>query len=249
MPRIKMTIEYDGGNYHGFQSQQNAVTIQDEIERQILRLTGESVRILSAGRTDAGVHARGQVIAFDTESTIPGQRWADALNTFMPEDIKILDSCQVNSMFQPQFEALRKKYGYYLYHQKNGACFYRRYALCITEKLDFRQMEQAARNFEGTHSFRGFCAAGSSVKTYRRTVFECVGNQAGPVWSLTIEANGFLYNMVRIIMGTLLEVGRHKLDPDDIIPIIKSQDRTRAGPTVPPQGLHLLNVTYPTELE
>jgi tRNA pseudouridine38-40 synthase len=249
MPRIKLIIEYDGGYYHGFQSQENAATIQTEIEKQVLRLTGEAIRIMAAGRTDAGVHAHGQVVAFDTQSTIPAEKWAKALNTFLPEDIRVLTSCQVSPIFHPQFDALRKQYGYYIYRQKPGASFYRRYALCMTEKLDIGRMEQAAQNFEGTYNFKSFCARGSSVKTYRRTVFQCIGHESGPLWRLTIEANGFLYNMVRIIVGTLLEVGRGKIKPDDIIPIIISQDRTRAGPTVPPQGLHLLRVTYPPEFE
>jgi len=247
VPRIKMIIEYDGGSYHGFQTQENANTIQAEIEKQMLRLTGEPIRIMAAGRTDAGVHARGQVIAFDTSSTIPPDRWTDALNTFLPPDIRVLSSIEADPFFHPQFDAVRKRYNYYIYRQKAGAVFYRHHTLCTTEKLDIAGMRQAVPMFIGTHNFRAFCARGSSVKTYRRTVNDCNVTESGPLLCLNIEADGFLYNMVRIIMGTLLEVGRGKITADDIRAIIQSQDRTKAGPTAPPHGLYLVEVSYASD--
>ena len=243
-----MIIEYDGGGYHGFQKQENAHTIQAELEKQIKRLTGETVHVQSAGRTDAGVHARGQVIAFDTVATIPGDRWRPALNSFLPPDIRVLHSAAVSSSFHPQFQAVSKRYSYYLYREQSGEVFYRHYALCITESLQVEEMQQACRDIIGRHNFLAFCARGSTAKTFERTVRKCCLTSDGPFLCLDIEADGFLYNMVRIVMGTLLQVGRSKILATEIADIIQSRDRTRAGPTVPPQGLYLVSVTYLPDL-
>lgn len=247
MTRIKMIIEYDGSNYHGFQRQNNAHTIQAEIEQQIHRLTGENVTLASSGRTDAGVHARGQVIAFDTFSTIPPVRWTPALNTFLPEDIRVLESTEASPDFHPQFQALSKRYAYFLYRQKEGAVFHRHYAYCLTESLDTDAMNKACAHIIGRKNFLAFCARGSTSKTFERTVKVCELSQQGSFLRLDIEADGFLYNMVRIIMGTLLQVGRGKIAPLEVAEILSSRDRTRAGPTVPPQGLYLLSVRYPLD--
>lgn len=248
MTRIKMIIEYDGGGYHGFQKQENAHTIQAELEKQIERLTGEIVHIHSAGRTDAGVHARGQVIAFNTDATIPADRWRPALNTFLPPDIRVLQSAEASSAFHPQFQAVSKCYSYYLYREKSGEVFYRHYALCITEPLHLEEMQEACSYIIGRHNFLAFCARGATVKTFERTVQLCHLTADGPFLRLDIEADGFLYNMVRIVMGTLLQVGRGKIVAKEMADIIQSRDRTRAGPTVPPQGLYLVSVTYPPDM-
>jgi len=240
-----MIIEYDGTNYHGFQRQQNAHTIQAELEQQIRRLTGETVPVFAAGRTDAGVHARGQVIAFDTVTTIPENRWAPALNTFLPPDIRILESSRVSAEFHPQFQATSKRYSYYLFRQRTGVVFHRHHALCSTEPLDLDAMYEACRFITGRHNFLAFCARGSTAKSFERTVLDCILTSYGPYLRLDIEADGLLYNMVRIIMGTLLQVGRGKMTPDAVGDVIESRDRTRAGPTVPPQGLYLVSVQYP----
>jgi len=245
MIRIKMIIEYDGSNYHGFQRQDNAHTIQAEIEEQLYRLCKVKITIWAAGRTDAGVHARGQVISFDTESSIPPDRWTLALNSLLPDDIQVLSSSAVSPDFHPQFQALRKHYTYVVYREKTAATFYRRYALCNTETLDIAAMQRACCLIEGRHDFRAFCASGSTAKTFERTVFNCSIEEKGSILRLDIEADGFLYNMVRIIMGTLLQAGRKRISAEDMAGIIQSQDRTRAGPTMPPHGLYLLSVTYP----
>lgn len=244
MPRIRMTIEYDGGGYHGFQRQDNAHTIQAELEKQIQRLSGEAVTVIAASRTDAGVHARGQVIAFDTAARIPPDRWYLALNSFLPEDIRALNSSEAAPDFNPQFQAIGKSYIYCLYREKSGGSFYRRYALCDTEKLNITAMQEACRFFIGHNNFKAFCASGATSKTFDRTVFNCTLTAEGPMLCLKIEGNGFLYNMVRIIMGTLLEVGRLRISAAEIPGIIASRDRTKAGPTVPPQGLYLMKVEY-----
>jgi tRNA pseudouridine38-40 synthase len=248
MPRIKLVIEYDGSNYHGMQRQDNAHTVQAELEKQIHRLTGETITILAAGRTDAGVHAMGQVIAFNTASSIPPDRWVLALNSFLPEDIRVLNSVAASPDFHPQIHAVRKRYAYCLYRQKPGAAFYRRYALCTTEPLNIELMRQACQSIQGRHNFQAFCASGSSAKNFERTVFECRLKEMGSLWRLDIEADGFLYNMVRIIMGTLVEVGRERIPVESVAGIIQARDRNQAGPTVPGQGLYLVAVRYPSEV-
>lgn len=240
-----MTIAYDGGGYHGFQKQANAHTIQAELEQQVCRLTGETVNVCAAGRTDAGVHALGQVIAFDTGASIPADRWKPALNTFLPPDIRVLDSAEVDADFHPQFKAVSKRYSYYVYREKRKAAFYRHYALCTSEPLLLAAMQAASHYMIGRHNFLAFCARGSTAKVFERTVLDCSLTERGPLLRLDIEADGFLYNMVRIVMGTLLQIGRGKMAPTEVTGIIRSQDRTRAGPTVPPQGLYLVSVTYP----
>lgn len=246
MRRIKMIIEYDGSNYHGFQIQQNAHTIQAEIEESIYKLTGEKVTIVSAGRTDAGVHALGQVIAFNTMSSIPADKWRFALNSFLPQDIQVIDSREVEPDFHPRFDAISKHYSYVIYRKKSGRVFYRKYALCNDEILNIEAMKEAGRMIEGKHNFKSFCASGSSAKTFQRSVKYCCLHETDSCLRMEIEANGFLYNMVRIIMGTLLEVGRGNFTPEYVQDIIAAEDRSLAGPTVAPQGLYMVEVNYPT---
>ena len=245
MQRIKMILEYDGSNYHGFQRQINAHTIQAELENAIYNVCGEPVTITAAGRTDAGVHALGQVIAFNTLSSIPTARWPLALNSKLPEDIRILVSQAVAADFHPQYWAHKKSYTYLIYRQKQGASFYRKYSLLNNDELCIEEMQRACSMLEGRHNFRSFCASGSSVKSWERTVIACNMQQQGGFLRLNIEADGFLYNMVRIIMGTLLEIGRKRLSADRLFDILESHDRALAGPTVAPQGLYLRSVDYP----
>jgi tRNA pseudouridine38-40 synthase len=245
MPRIKLVVEYDGSNYHGFQRQNNAHTIQSEIENQLFNLCREKISITAAGRTDAGVHARGQVIAFNTASSIPAANWAAAINSFLPDDIRVLSSCEVSPEFHPQFHAISKRYSYYIYREKQAATFYRKYALCNSDSLDIAAMQCACKFIEGHHNFRSFCASGSSAKTFERTVLSCSLIEEGALLRLDIEAYGFLYNMVRIIMGTLLQVGYKRMDAKDVEKVIESANRAKAGPTAAPQGLYLVSVNYP----
>jgi tRNA pseudouridine38-40 synthase len=245
MNRIKMVIEYDGSRYHGFQIQANAHTIQAEIEAALQRLTGRPINITSAGRTDSGVHAAGQVIAFTSDATIPAEKWSAALNSFLPPDIRVLTSEAAAANFHPRYDALSKNYAYLLYRQQQGATFMRNYAWCNSEKLDIASMEAACGFFIGTHNFKSFCASGSSVKNYERQVKSCVLHYREPYLNLEICADGFLYNMVRIIMGTLVEVGRGNYQPADVAGIIAAQNRQAAGITAPAQGLYLLRVDYP----
>lgn len=245
LQRIKLVFEYEGTRYHGLQVQENAHTVQREMESAIHNLTGEWVKMLFAGRTDTGVHAVGQVGVFDSGSTIPADRWAYALNSYLPEDVRVRSSEAVGADFHPRYQALSKTYRYLVYRSGAGQVFYRDRALCCRDTLDIEQMRKAAALFQGVHDFRAFCASGTSVKTFAREVYRCELHEESPLLWLDIEANGFLYNMVRIIMGTLLEVGRGKLPAERISQILDSLDRSQAGPTAPPQGLYLLKVSYP----
>lgn len=244
MPKIKLVMEYDGSNYHGFQKQINANTIQAELEQAILNISRESVAVVAAGRTDAGVHALGQVATFLTGLELPGDKWRLALNSTLPEDIRVLQSEAVAATFHPQYDALYKSYQYLIYRKKEQAVFYRKYALLCDQVLDIKAMQEACRHIIGKHDFRCFCASGSGARTWERTVHQCQLVDEGDWLKLNITADGFLYNMVRIIMGTLLEIGRGRTQPEQITAMIESCDRSQAGPTAAPQGLYLCSVKY-----
>lgn len=248
MTRIRLTLQYDGSAYHGFQKQKNAFTVQECLENAISKITGERVAIVCAGRTDAGVHALGQVAAFDSEATIPGERWKMAINTYLPDDIQVLHSSLAPADFNPRFQALSKQYTYLIYRRDKGRVIFRNYAFCTRVPLKLEAMQEAASLIVGRHNFKAFCASGSSAKTFERFLMKCVVEEKGPFIALKVEADGFLYNMVRIIMGTLMEVGLGKYPAERIEEILLSQDRILAGPTAPPQGLYLRRVIYPDDL-
>ncbi|HZJ85435.1 MAG TPA: tRNA pseudouridine(38-40) synthase TruA [Syntrophomonadaceae bacterium] len=244
MHRIKLIIEYDGSNYHGFQRQKNAPTIQAEIEKGILKLIGTEQPIISAGRTDTGVHALGQVVIFDTKSSIPPEKWPFALNSVLPSDIRVLASLLVPSTFHPRYDAVSKLYKYRIYRHKVGRTFVRNYALSYSKPLDMLAMQAACDYIKGEHDFKSFCASGSSVKSYVRNVMDCYFIEEDDYIDYFIEANGFLYNMIRIIMGVLLEVGQNQMPPARVKEIILAKDRRLASATAPPQGLYLVEVKY-----
>lgn len=244
MVRIKLIVEYDGTNYHGYQMQNNAPTIQGEIQAAIFKLIGGKISILSAGRTDTGVHALGQVVVFDTDSSIPPDKWSFALNSVLPNDIRVLDSRLVEANFHPRYDAISKIYNYRIYRPLVGQTLVRNYALCISEPLDIKAMQEACTYIVGVHDFKSFCASGSSVKNYVRNVLVCYIEDNGDYLDFYIEANGFLYNMIRIIMGLLLEVGRNNIPPQRVKEIILAKDRRLASITAPPQGLYLVEVKY-----
>ncbi|NLV21591.1 MAG: tRNA pseudouridine(38-40) synthase TruA [Syntrophomonadaceae bacterium] len=247
MPKIRLVMEYDGSNYHGFQRQLNANTIQSELEQAIYKISRESVAVIAAGRTDAGVHALGQVAAFNTETEIPADKWRPALNSVLPDDIRILESEAASPAFHPQYDALHKSYCYLIYRKKERASFYRKYALLCNQQLDIKAMQRGCSYIIGKHDFRCFCASGSGAKTWERTVYICNLEDKGDWLKLNITADGFLYNMVRIIVGTLLEIGRGRYQPEQISTMIASCERSQAGPTAAPQGLYLCSVKYPQE--
>lgn len=244
MHRIKMIIQYDGSHYHGFQIQPHVPTVQAILQQAIMSLSGEKVSLLFAGRTDTGVHALGQVIAFDTASGIPAERWGRALNSFLPADIQVLDSQAAPEGFHPRFQALTKHYRYQIYRNPIGMVCQRQYAWCNTETLDIKAMQEACGFLPGRQNFKSFCASGSPVKTFTRTISQCRLEEQDAYLILAIAADGFLYNMVRIVMGTLMEIGRGRWPAEEMAAIIARQDRSHAGPTAPPQGLYLVRVDY-----
>lgn len=244
MKRVKLIIEYDGSHYHGFQFQDNAHSVQEELERVLSKVCGEKIKVSASGRTDAGVHALGQVVAFNTASSIPGDRFIYALNSFLAEDVRVLASEEVAKDFHPRFHACNKHYAYYIYRLSTRKAFLSPYAYCYDMPLDLEEMTKAASFFIGRHNFKAFCSSGSNAGKFERTVISSSLSIHSSYLRFDIEANAFLYNMVRIIVGTLIEVGRGRIKAIDIADIIASQERKRAGATAPPQGLYLVNVNY-----
>ena len=242
--RIVLEIEYDGTDYCGWQIQPNGDTVQEEIELAIEKVTGVRSQVCGSGRTDSGVHAAGQVAHFDTNSSIPPEKFAAAINAVLPNDIKIKRSKQADENFHARFSAKKKTYVYKMYVEEFVSPLKDRYALCIPYKLNAENMQKAANMLIGEHDFKCFLAANSDVKDTVRTIYRSQITFNGDDIEYTVTGNGFLYNMVRIIVGTLLKVGEGKMVPDELNEILSSGDRTKAGATVPARGLTLLSVEY-----
>ncbi|MDP4092469.1 MAG: tRNA pseudouridine(38-40) synthase TruA [Bacillota bacterium] len=241
---IRLTIEYDGTNYHGWQRQANAVTVQEEIEKAARKLTGKECDLIGSSRTDEGVHALGHVANFHTDSSIPADKFSFALNTVLPGDITIKDSQEVSPDFHSRFSAKGKKYRYLIYNSRQPSALLRNRAMHVCQSLDFDSMKRAAEHLKGTHDFTCFRASGSTVKTSERTIWDVRLSRDGELIFFEISGDGFLYNMVRIIVGTLVYVGIGKIAAEEIPEIIESKDRKKAGKTAPPQGLYLVEVYY-----
>lgn len=244
MRNIRLCIAYKGTNYAGWQRQPNALGIETVITEAIRNLTGEQVVIYGSGRTDAGVHALGQCANFHTESSIPDERFAIALNTKLPRDIRVLKSELVEPDFHSRYSAKGKRYLYQIDLSPVESPFYSEFSWHVNWKLDIVQMQKAAANFVGTHDFRAFMASGSHVKDTVRTVRSIDFVEKDSRLQIYFEGNGFLYNMVRIMTGTLVDVGIGKIEPGYIRAIIDSLDRSQAGITAPAQGLFLEKVFY-----
>lgn len=246
MRNIKLLIEYDGTNYKGWQIQKNANTIQEELIKAIYKITGENIDVNGSGRTDAGVHAKGQVANFITNSQIASHRFADAINSVLPEDIVIKNSCEVPADFHSRFYAKGKRYSYTIHNSMYPKAIGRNYAYHTRycDKLDVNKMIEAAAYFIGTHDYAGFMSAGSSVKDTVRTIYSINIDSDNDTIKIDYHGNGFLYNMVRIITGTLLYCGLSKIEVIQMEELIKSKDRKRAGATVPAKGLCLEEVFY-----
>lgn len=281
--RILLRVAYDGTNYHGWQVQPNAATIEGELNRVLTQLTGEEIQVTGASRTDAGVHALGNVAVFDTISRIPAEKFSYALNQRLPEDIVVQSSVQVADDFHPRHCDCRKTYEYDILNRTFPLPAYRNTAYFLYGDLDLEAMRKACQAFLGEHDFASFCAAGAQVQTTVRTIYSLevleqpLGSngrteaqrsqrtqsetielqpdkarlqgpqiQQAPERLLTIRVrgNGFLYNMVRIIAGTLVEVGRGHIRPEEIEGIIAACDRAKAGPTAPARGLRLVEIAY-----
>jgi len=240
-----MTLAYDGTQYHGFQKQGSGLkTIQETLEQALFVLTQETITVHGSGRTDAGVHAQGQVISFQSEIRVPAQRLPLAINSVLPRDIRVLECVDVEPDFHARFTAKRKTYCYKLYNERHMSPFWRYYAYHIPVPLDLGKMQQGADYFRGTHDFSGFCAKDTKVRNFVRTIYDCEIDNEGPIVSFRITGNGFLWNMVRIMMGTLLTIGKGKRLPQDIPKLLAAGERQSVGATVPPHGLYLVSVEY-----
>lgn len=245
MKRIKLTVAYDGTNYHGWQVQPNAVTIEGKLNEAISELTKESIQVIGASRTDAGVHALGNVAVFDTESRIPGEKFSYALNQRLPDDIVIQQSQEVDKDFHPRYCTCEKTYEYVILNRKFPLPEYRNTAFFYYGDLDIKAMQEATKAFLGEHDFAGFCSAGAQVKTTVRTIYELtVEKKDNDMICIRVRGNGFLYNMVRIIAGTLLEVGKGNIEAKSLENRIAAADRSQAGPTAPARGLKLIRIQY-----
>ncbi len=246
MRNIKLIIEYDGTNYSGWQVQPNAPTIQGSIQNAIYKITGEELELNGSGRTDAGVHARGQVANFMTNSKIPSERFAFAINAMLQKDIVVKSSEEADMDFHARYSAKGKKYSYTIVNSRHPSAIMRDFAynVCYCEKLDIEKLKSASQYFIGTHDFAGFMSAGSNVKDTIRTIYNIETVAEGDIIKIFYTGNGFLYNMVRIITGTLLYAAIGRIAVQDIPDIIKSKNRTLAGITAPPHGLYLEKVYY-----
>lgn len=244
---IKLTVAYDGTNYHGFQEQRRTglATIQEALEAALSRLAHRPVQVIGAGRTDAGVHAQGQVVNFRSEHwPVPTEKTHLAMNSLLPGDIAVLKAENVPVDFHARFSATAKTYRYSIYHHRVMSPLHRLYCCHEPRSLDIDAMRQAARYLIGTYDFKSFQAQGTPVKDTVRTISRAEIIDQSPLIHLYLTGNGFLYNMVRIITGTLLAVGMGKKQPPEMEDIITARDRTLAGATVPPQGLCLMDVEY-----
>ena len=244
MRNIKLTIEYDGKCYNGWQKQPNKLNIQGEIERAIYNITKEEVDLIGSGRTDAGVHALGQVANFKTNSQISIEKLPLAINSQLKNSIVIKEAEEVNERFHSRYNAKRKTYRYIINNSKCGTAIYRNLEYSYPFKLDAEKMKQASKYFEGEHDFKAFKSSGTSSKNSVRTIYKAIVKQEGEKIIIELTGNGFLYNMVRIISGTLLDVGLGKIRAEEIPEIIESKDRQRAGRTLPAHGLYLVQVVY-----
>ena len=244
MRNIKLTIEYDGKCYNGWQKQPDKLNIQGEIEKAIYNITREEVDLIGSGRTDAGVHALGQVANFKTNSTLPIEKLALAINSQLKSSIVIKKAEEVDERFHSRYTAKQKTYRYIINNSKCGTAIYRNLEYSYPFKLDAEKMKQASKYFEGEHDFKAFKSSGTSSKNSVRTIYKAIVKQEGEKIIIELTGNGFLYNMVRIISGTLLDVGLGKIQPEEIPEMIESKDRQRAGKTLPAHGLYLVEVKY-----
>jgi len=248
MRTIKLTLAYDGTAYAGWQIQSRGRTLQETLETALAKITGEPVRVTASGRTDAGVHALGQVVGFRTESKLSPEILLRALNAGLPRDMAVLDAAEAPEGFHATISAKRKRYRYRIYDGPIRDVFRRQTTWHCARGLDVESMDRAAQALRGTHDFSSFETQGSKRKTSVRTIYDISARRGldgdGHLIAVEVEADGFLYNMVRTIVGTLVKVGRHARSESWVADVLAAVDRRAAGPTAPPQGLVLLSVQY-----
>lgn len=249
MRRIRLIVAYDGTGYCGWQIQDNAVTVEGELTKALCTWLQEEVEVIGASRTDSGVHALGNIAVFDTESRIPAEKFAIGINHYLPTDIRVQRSDEVEADYHPRYRKTEKTYEYTILNTKIAIPVYDRYAYHVYHALDVSMMRKAGELLIGEHDFSAFCSAGSQVKSKVRMVYEVTvqeepvpGCNGGSRICIRVRGNGFLYNMVRIIAGTLLEVGQGRRTLQDVEEALASGERKKAGPTAPPQGLTLMEI-------
>ena len=244
MKRIKLTVAYDGTDYCGWQIQPNGITVEKVLNRALSRLTGEDIAVTGASRTDAGVHARGNVAVFDTASTIPPERFSYAVNTLLPEDVVVVKSEEVAADWHPRYQESVKTYAYHILNREMPDPVRRKYVWHVNCPLDLEKMRTAAEYLTGEHDFKSFCSIHTGAKTTVRTIYSMDVERSGEVITIRVSGNGFLYNMVRIITGTLVEAGRGFRQPESVKELLDADERGKAGPTAPAQGLLLESIEY-----
>jgi len=255
MKKIRLTIEYNGTNYQGWQTQRSGLTIQDIISKMLIGIAKEQIYLTGASRTDAGVHALGQVAVFKTDSRLPADTIRRALNAKLPNDIRVLAAEEVDFEFHPRYRAVKKSYFYLIEKTQKQSVFFQPYAWRIPVDLDIGSMNMAASVFQGEHDFSSFRGSGCGAKTTVRTIFSIslsrhayldfmTARMQGDFLIIRIEANAFLRHMARNIVGTLVEVGKGKISSHTVVDILTARDRKLAGPTAPAKGLFLERIFY-----
>ena len=242
--RILLTVEYDGTNYSGWQRQYNGLAVQQVVEEALTRACGETIVVTGASRTDAGVHALGQAFHFDTHSRIPPEKYPFVLNTMLPRDIRVHTGREVPFEFHARFMTGRKRYTYRIINSRHGSGIRRNTHVHVPVPLDIEPMRRAAQTLLGKHDFAAFQASGGTAKTTVRTMHSVELTQLGDEFIFVIEGDAFLYNMVRIIAGTLIEIGHHRRGEDAFLKAFETLDRLALGVTAPPHGLELTHVYY-----
>ena len=244
MPNLLLTIRYKGTDYHGWQVQKNALTVQEVLQDAIEKLYGSRLDVKGCSRTDTGVHANMYCVSYNAPFFAGEYHTVSALNTYLPQDIRAYECKEVSDDFHARYSSVGKEYVYLVYNAKYQNPFYSDYSYHFRYDVDLEMINNAAKHFIGTHDFAAFCSAYSDVEDTERTIYDLKAEKNGNLIRFTISGNGFLYNMVRIIVGTLLMVSQGKISPDDIPEIIDSKQRKNAGRTAPAQGLFLNKVFY-----
>lgn len=244
MKRILLVVAYDGTCYCGWQVQRNGETIEGVLNRELSAFLGEEIQVIGASRTDSGVHALGNVAVFDTASRMPGEKFSYALNARLPEDIRIQSSREVEADFHPRKRACTKYYEYRILNREFELPSERLNTHFIRRSLDVERMRAACPYFLGEHDFKSFCSIHTQAETTVRTIYQLDVKQEGELIRIRISGNGFLYNMVRIIAGTLIQIGSRMREPAEIPAILAAQDRQAAGSTAPAKGLTLVGMEY-----
>ena len=242
--RVKLVVAYDGTNYCGWQVQPNGITIEGVLNRELSKLLKEDIAVIGASRTDSGVHSYGNVAVFDTNARMPAEKISYALNQRLPEDIVVQNSCEVPPDWHPRHCNSRKTYEYRILNREFPMPQRRLDTWFFYRKLNVPALCDAAKRLEGTHDFKSFCSVNTAVEDTTRTIYSCEVKQEGELLTIRVTGSGFLYNMVRIIAGTLFDVGIGKIAPEDIPAILEKKDRKAAGPTAPAHGLTMIGLEY-----